>query len=86
MYSLDTSTEIDSIFEKLKKKNPKQLKIIDKKVNEILQNPYHFKPLKGNMKNMRRVHIDSSFVLIYEIDEENKTVILLDFNHHDNIY
>jgi len=33
-----------------------------------------------------RVHIDKSFVLTYEIDEKNKTVKLLDYEHHDKIY
>jgi mRNA-degrading endonuclease RelE of RelBE toxin-antitoxin system len=38
------------------------------------------------MKGARRVHIDKSFVLTYEIDEEHKVVKLLDYDHHDSIY
>ncbi len=86
MYSVSSKLNVDKIFEKLKKKNPKQLKIIYKKVKEILENPYHFKPLRGDMHGARRVHIDKSFVLTYEIDEKLKTVMLLDYDHHDNIY
>ena len=63
-----------------------QVEIIDKKVLQILENPHHFKPLRGDMHGARRVHIDKSFVLVYEIDEEKKTVIVLDYNHHDKIY
>jgi mRNA-degrading endonuclease RelE of RelBE toxin-antitoxin system len=37
------------------------------------------------MKKFRRVHF-GSFVLTYFIDEKNKTVILEDFDHHDEIY
>jgi len=37
-------------------------------------------------QNKRRVHIGGSFVLIYEINEEQKIVTLLDFDHHDNVY
>ena len=58
MYKLETETKIDEIFKKLKKKNPKQLEIIFKKIKQILENPYHFKPLRGDMKGARRVHID----------------------------
>ncbi|MBI2143109.1 type II toxin-antitoxin system mRNA interferase toxin, RelE/StbE family [Candidatus Woesearchaeota archaeon] len=86
IYGLEISEQIDKILGKLKKKNRKQLEIINKKVEEIRENPYHYKPLKGDMKGARRVHIDTSFVLTYEIDEEAKIVRLLDYDHHDKIY
>lgn len=85
-YQLQISDEIDKIFSKLAKKNKKQLQIVHKKVQQILLNPYHFKPLRGDMHGARRVHIDKSFVLTYEIDEDAKVVKLLDFDHHDKIY
>lgn len=85
-YSLEVSEKIDKIFLKLKKRDWKQLKIIDNKVREILKNPHHYKPLRGDMHGSRRVHIDSSFVLTYEIDDIGKVVRLLDYDHHDNIY
>jgi len=85
-YSLEISEKADKIFKKLSSKNKKQLTIINKKINQILKNPYHFKPLSGTMKGIRRVHIDKSFVLVYEIIEKNKIIRILDYNHHDNIY
>jgi len=85
-YKLQISEEIDKIFAKIAKKSKKKLQIVNKKINQILDNPYHFKPLCGDMHGARRVHIDKSFVLTYEIDEENKVVRLLDFDHHDRIY
>ena len=85
-YTLDISDQLDKQFAKLQKKDRKQLEIIDKKVQELLQNPYHFKPLRGDMHGARRVHIGKSFVLIFEIDEKQKIIRLLDFNHHDVIY
>ena len=78
------SEVIEKKFHKLAKKNKKQLSMIDKKLKEIISDPYHFKPLKGDMKGRRRVHIDSSFVLIFAI--EGKKIIILDYDHHDNIY
>lgn len=85
-YKLDISNELEKKFSKLAKKNKKQLMIIHKKVEEIRENPYHFKPLRGDKKGTRRVHINKSFVLTYEVNEENKLVRLLDYEHHDNIY
>ncbi|MBU0627955.1 MAG: type II toxin-antitoxin system mRNA interferase toxin, RelE/StbE family [Nanoarchaeota archaeon] len=85
-YALDISEHLDKIFFKLSKKDKKQLEIINKKVNEILENPHRYKPLKGDMHGAFRVHIDKSFVLMFEIDEKDKVVRLLDYDHHDNIY
>jgi len=86
MYSLEIYEELDRKFIKLSKKNKKQLQIIHKKVQQILENPYHFKPLRGDLHGARRVHIDSCFVLTYEIDKSRKVVRLLDYDHHDFIY
>ena len=55
-------------------------------MSEILENPQHYKPLQHDMKGLRRVHIDKSFVLVFEIVENEKKVIFMDFDHHDNIY
>ncbi|MBI4980077.1 type II toxin-antitoxin system mRNA interferase toxin, RelE/StbE family [Candidatus Woesearchaeota archaeon] len=74
------------MFQKLSKKDKAQLEIIHKKVNEILENPHHYKPLRGDMHGAFRVHIQKSFVLTFEIDESNKVVKLLDYEHHDNVY
>ena len=85
-YNLEISEELGRKFAKLSKKNKKQLEIINKKIEQILDNPHHFKPLRGDMHGSRRVHIGKSFVLTYEIKEEKKVVRLLDYDHHDNVY
>lgn len=86
MYSIGTKSRIDNIFSKLSKKNPKQMKIISKKVEEIIKNPYRYKNLRVPLNNWRRVYIDNHFVLTFSIDEKNKMVILEDYDHHDKIY
>ena len=85
-YSLEIAEELHKIFTKLAKKDKVTLEAINKKVSEILENPYHYKPLKAPMQNKRRVHISGSFVLIFIIEEEIKTVKLLEFEHHDKAY
>ena len=86
LYNLIISDEADKKFQKLKNRNKKQLEIIHNKIKQITDKPYHFKPLRGDMHGTRRVHIDSSFVLTYEIDETKKIITLLDYDHHDDIY
>jgi mRNA interferase RelE/StbE/toxin YoeB len=85
MYGLKLSDKLIEKFHKMEKKNKKQLEIINKKVLEIRENPNRFKPLSNIMKGFRRVHF-GSYVLVYSIDEKNKTVVLEDFDHHDEIY
>ena len=85
-YELYIPEHLHRVFRKLAKRNKKRLEIIHKKLTQILENPHHFKPLKGDMHGAKRVHIDKSFVLTYEVDEQNKIVRLLEYDHHDNIY
>ena len=60
--------------------------IIEKKVEEIIQNPHHYKNLRAPLQHWKRVHIDRSFVLVFSVDETTKTIIFEDYDHHDNIY
>ena len=85
MYALAVKESVDRTFRRMAKKDRERLAAVRKKVEEILKNPYRFKPLRAPMQNKRRVHV-GPFVLVYEIDEENKTVVLLDFEHHDRVY
>ncbi len=86
MYNLAIKESLDKKFKKLQKKDRETLRLIDKKVQDILDDPYRFKPLRKPLQNKRRIHVGGSFVLIYKINEEKKLVTLLDFDHHDNIY
>ena len=86
MYKLAVKEGLDKKFKKLKKKDKELLRIIHRKVQDILEDPNRFKPLKKPLQNKRRVHIGGPFVLIFETNEEKKMVTLLDFDHHDNIY
>jgi len=83
-YALEISEKLDRILKRLK--NRQQLVMIDKKTEQILKNPYHFKPLSGNQHGERRVHINTHFVLTYEIDEQRRVVRLLDFEHHERVF
>lgn len=68
---------------KLAKKDPVQSKAMDKKIQEILENPLKFKPLRRPLEGTRRVHV-GSFVLIYEV--VNSMVRILKYRHHDDAY
>lgn len=85
MYTLETRGHVDRIFRKLARRNPTQMEVIAKKIEEILEDPHRFKPMHFPLAGMRRAHF-GSFVLLFSIDEQRKTVILEDYEHHDKIY
>ena len=77
---------MEKILKKLAKKNPKQVTIIEKKIEEIILNPRHYKNLRAPLQHLKRVHIDRSFVLVFSVDETTKKIIIEDYDHHDRIY
>jgi YafQ family addiction module toxin component len=86
MYLISVKAHVEKAFERLAKKNPKQLEILRKKLAEVVENPYRYKPLKSPLQNKRRVHVDKSFVFVYSIDESSKTIVVEEYDHHDKIY
>jgi YafQ family addiction module toxin component len=85
MYTLETREHVDKIFKKLARRNPNQMETITKKIGEILEDPRRFKPMHFPLAGMRRAHV-GSFVILFSIDEQRKTVILEDYEHHDRVY
>lgn len=86
MYATDIKPSCQKSISKACKKNPVLKNALEKKMNEIVRNPQHYKPLKYDLAGERRVHILKSFVLKFEIDEAKKTVIFIAFDHHDDAY
>ncbi len=86
MYKIEIRESLNSIFNKLSKKDKKQMEIISRKIQEVIQNPNHYKNLKSPLQHLKRVHIGKSHVLTFSVDENTKTVIFEDYDHHDRIY
>ena len=86
MYDYKIIPSLQRTLNKLSKKDKKTYEAVISKIEEVLKNPLHFKPLMHDLAGERRVHIMKSFVLKYEIDEQNKTVVFIFFGHHDEAY
>lgn len=82
MYNLEIKEGLDKKFKKIKKKDKAMIELIDRKVRDILDDPYRFKPLRKPLQNKRRVHVAGSFVLIYEI---NISLLPLSFYFFDSL-
>ncbi len=86
MYSIKIKNSLDEKFSKLSKKDKRQMEIISRKIEEILQNPNHYKNLRAPLQHLKRAHIGKSFVLVFSVDENTKTVTFEDYDHHEVIY
>lgn len=88
MYKPERSEKLVKILKKLFKKDKVRYEATLKKIDEVVhcENPDHYKNLSYGMKQFKRVHIDSHFVLIFKVDEANKKIEFYDLQHHDDIY
>jgi len=87
MYNYEIQPSLQKILNKISKKNKKLYTQILKKIEEII-NCYtleHYKNLRYNMKESKRVHV-GHFVLIFNYNKENNFVSFEYFDHHDKIY
>ena len=90
MFDFNLTDELKLIIEKLAKKDKKRTEIINKKIKQIINSDstsiQHYKNLRHDLKDFKRVHIDSSFVLVFKVDIPNNFILFVDFDHHDKIY
>jgi len=90
VFKYDVSDKLEMILKKLYKKNRKQYRVILKKIEQIAscskEGIIHFKNLRYDLKDKKRVHIDKHFVLVFKVDIKKNFILFLDFDHHDNIY
>ncbi|MBI4361577.1 MAG: type II toxin-antitoxin system mRNA interferase toxin, RelE/StbE family [Euryarchaeota archaeon] len=77
------SPDFDRAFRKIKKRDRLLFERIAKKMEEILDDPEVYKPLRGPLKGLRRVHI-GPFVVIFETRGETVEFIVIE--HHDRAY
>ena len=87
MYSYDIKPHLKKVLEKLSKRNKNQYEQVLKKIEEIIKSDSidHYKNLRHDMKECKRVHI-GHFVLLFSFDAAQNLVSFEDYEHHDNIY
>ena len=86
MYEYKTSKTLKKILNKLQVKDKVRFEAVLNKIKEVITSSdiTHYKNFRYDMKEYRRVHIDSSFVLIFKI--EGNIILFEDLQHHDDMY
>lgn len=81
------SDELEAVLEKLGRKDKILALAVVKKIEQIAsldeEGVEHFKNLRGNLKNYKRVHV-GSFVLMFKV--HGKTIVFDKLLHHDDAY
>lgn len=86
MYQYKIQPNLQMIITKLFKKDPKTRERIIKKINEIINSDVeHYKNLRHDLKDFKRVQIGEK-VLIFKFEKNNNLILFEDFDHHDKIY
>ncbi len=88
MHEFELSIKLKKILKKLVKKDRLRYEATLKKIDEICSNNNiaHYKNLSYDLKEFKRVHILSHFVLVFKFDKKTKKVKFEDLQHHDYIY
>ncbi|MGB2841321.1 MAG: type II toxin-antitoxin system RelE/ParE family toxin [Halobacteriota archaeon] len=68
---------------KVIKKDKVLLDRLNKKIDQILENPEHYPPKRYELKGKRSAHV-GSYVILFEVVGE--IVIFYRFRHHDHVY
>jgi len=87
MYSYEIQPSLQKILNKLSKKDKALYEQVLNKIEEVMTSSdiEHYKNLRFDMKDKKRVHI-GHFVLVFKFIQQENKIIFVDFDHHDNIY
>ncbi len=80
MYEIYVTQEFENEFKALTKKNDLREAIL-KVINKLRENPKFEKPLSHDLAGKWTIRVRRVYRIVYEIDEENKRVVLLTIKH-----
>ena len=90
MFKPILSYQLEEQIKKLVKKDKSLVLIINKKIKQIclcdLETIDHYKNLRHDLSECKRVHIDKYFVMLFEVNKKSKEIIFYKINHHDLAY
>ena len=88
MREFEVNEKLKKDLVKLSKKEKVRYGSVMKKIQDILDSDDvdHYKNLRKPLQHLKRVHIDSSFVLTFEYYKSEDFVRFIDLQHHDKVY
>jgi len=87
MHNYEVVPSLQKVLKILSRRDASTYERVLKKIEEVINSPAveHYKNLRYDLKDKKRVQI-GHFVLVFSFIEEENKIKFLDFGHHDNIY
>jgi mRNA-degrading endonuclease RelE of RelBE toxin-antitoxin system len=89
MFNYSLSDLLQQKVKKLVKKDKKRSEILYKKINKIINSEIkdidHYKNLRYELKNYKRVHIDNHFVLVFKVLKKYKIILFINFKNKNKM-
>lgn len=90
MFSFDLSDTIKKKLKILSKRDKVFCDAVNKKIREVINSDAetieHYKNLRYNLSNNKRVHVYKSFVLTFKVKKDINLIYFEKLEHHDDIY
>ena len=80
-YEIYVTQEFERKFRTLTKRNKKLREAILKIIDKLKENSKFRKPLSHDLAGKWTIRVERVYRIIYEIDEENKRVVLMTIKH-----
>lgn len=87
MYYYEIIPDLQKNLKKLARKDRNLYEQVLQKIDEIINSKdiSHYKYLRYDFKDRKRVHV-GHFVLVFQFIKDENKIKFLDFDHHDKIY
>jgi YafQ family addiction module toxin component len=89
-FSFDLSDELKATIPVLAKRDKATAEALHKKINQIIacdeSTIDHYKNLRHDLKEYKRVHVAGSFVLLFRVFKKENHILFEKFKHHDDVY
>jgi YafQ family addiction module toxin component len=84
------SEELKKVLSKLAARDTVLATSVNKKIKQICSCDEelinHYKNLRHDLSEYKRVHVERSYVLLFKVDFEKKLVLFTKLDHHDRVY
>jgi YafQ family addiction module toxin component len=90
MFEINIEKHLQKKIKILKRKAKPLAESLKRKIEEIKNQDNTgidtYKNLRNPLQDLKRVHINRPFVLVFKVYKEENFILFIDFDQHDNIY
>lgn len=84
-YNLELSNQAERVLQKIAKREPVLYERLARALDDLEQNPFQGKPLKGQLEGHYSYRV-GSYRILYLIRRDQLLVIVIDIGHRRDIY